>query len=460
MRIWRLGEVRNALGLPEEISTKTYTGVEIDSRKVNPGGIFIGIRGEKFDGSDFAVQAIANGTDLAIVSKYIAEIPQDKQIVVADGLEALTAMARFARAEFTGKVAGITGSVGKTSVKELCALAFSAFGATFASRGNYNNHIGLPLNLVNLSQDAEFAILEMGMNHAGEITALTQIAKPNVAVITGVEAVHLEFFQSLTQIADAKAEIFLPRIAAVLNTDNAYYSYLKQKAESVGVSRIISFGADAGSSIRLLSFNDNIVQAAVYGKETTFALNSRYIHQALNALAALAAVSAFNLNPLAAAEKLAEFKDGSGRGVEITCELPDGTGFTVIDDSYNASPASMKAALLAMKDRKGRKVAVLGDMLELGVDAPAFHKELAVYVDKAGINLVITCGELMKNLFSYLPEHVDKCHTEDWQKAYNVLILKANSDDNILIKGSHGSQVHRIASKLLSAKELQVDPFT
>ena len=451
MALWNKADLENALKVTVHGDINA-SGVEIDSRRIKNGDIFIAIKGENTDGHKHLKQAFENGAVTAIVSDKPDEDLSFPCVMVPDTFAALTKLGEYARNRLTGKVIGITGSIGKTSVKEICALAFSALGKTYCTKGNFNNHFGLPLTLANMPPDTGYAVIEMGMNHAGEIAYLTAIAKPHIAIITNVEAVHLEYFSSVDAIADAKAEIFgsgslaqWSVATAILNRDNKYYEYLAAKASESGVGRVASFGKSQGADARLLRAENHNLAVSILGDEFSFSFVSIYQHQAVNTLPALAAVYALGLDYKLAARSLAEFRDAEGRGRLHNIKLA-GKSITMIDDSYNASPASMRAALeaLANYDCKGGKIAVLGDMLELGDKSPEFHRELASTIDKAGLSVLVTCGNLMQNLHDSTSKNIRRIHAGSIDEIPKVLASLVNDDDVILIKGSHGSGMYKV----------------
>jgi len=450
-RIWKTEDIANALG-KTLLNEVLCCGVEIDTRRIKSGQIFVGIKGENFDGSAFAKAAIDAGAALAITSRISSDIPLSNQIQVEDGLHALTEMAGYVRQNFSGKVIGVTGSVGKTSVKEITSLAFSMLGETFATKGNFNNHIGLPLSICNMGDETVYAILEMGMNHADEIRHLAEIAKPDVAIITTVDAVHVGNFSSIYGVADAKAEIFTsprPDMTAVLNCDNPYYDYVKAAAIKHGVNNIIAFGTAANANVKLLDFSNGKVSAEVFGRRITYAFGSGYQHQAFNTLPALAAVYAVGGDIAVAAEGFAKFTDGEGRGGIRACKTTDGTPFYLIDDSYNASPVSMQAALSNLGERLGYKIAILGDMLELGGNEVKYHESMASAIIAGGIDYVICCGKLMRNLYNALRNESMKCtYTQSYEDVAELLLAEMKPDSNVLIKGSHGSNMYKVAAEI------------
>ncbi len=442
--------------------------VEIDSRKVQLGDLFLAIKGERVDGHHYVADALARGAVAAVVSEVPEGLPQGcSLLVVKDTMEALVALAKYSRARSSAKIVGVTGSVGKTSTKDMIKLALATHGKTYATQGNFNNHIGTPLSLANLPPDAQFGVFEMGMNHAGEIRHLVAMVRPHVAVITNVEAVHLEFFKDVQAIADAKAEIF-EHIEeggiAVLPADNAYYDYLRGK---VGDAKVVTFGEKAGSDVQLLSYapsrrgGEIIVTAG--GKMLAFTLKSYGKHFSQTAAAGLAVALALGLPLPKTAASCAEFAESDGRGQLLPILLVRNNTAWLIDDSYNASPASMVAAiaradeLWQLMGKQGRKIAILGDMLELGKDAPQLHAALADTLTQYGFNLVFTAGALMQHLTAALPKELRGQHMMQAKALFPILQKVVWPNDVILIKGSHGSKMYELASLISRRKPEEND---
>lgn len=438
--------------------------VEIDSRKIQPGDLFVAIKGERFDGHDFVKEAFKAGAVAAIVSRPPKDVPGDAPLlVVADVFKALEDLGRAGRARSNAKIVGVTGSVGKTSAKEMLKMALSASGKTYATTGNYNNHIGTPLSLANLPPDAEFAVMEMGMNHAGEISHLTRMVRPHVAIITTVEAVHLEFFDSVDGIADAKAEIFegvVENGVAILNADNRYLNRLKMAAAKQGISRVVTFGESDTADVRLIAYQFDAsgceVDAGVHGALVEYRIGAIGKHWAKSSLAILAAVHALKLDVVKAAKALSAFSEVEGRG-KCSAIAVSGGEATLINDSYNASPVSMRSAFAKTHEvweslgKKGRKIAALGDMLELGAEENKMHAALAT--DLAQFDMVFTAGSRMKHLHEALGASQRGTHVTQAKELLPHLTNELRAGDVLLIKGSHGSKMYELADTLIGAKE-------
>lgn len=433
------------------------TGVSIDSRTVAPGDLFVAIKGDHFDGHDFVAQALEKGAAAAMVSHVPDGVDPDKLLRVADVLEGLRALGRAARARTRARIVAVTGSVGKTSVKEALKFCLAEQGATHAAVGSFNNHFGLPLTLARMPADCDYAVFEIGMNHAGEIEPLTKLARPHVAVITTIEAVHIENFADMNGIADAKAEIFLglePGGVAVLNADNPYYERLRLRARQAGVDRIVRFGATDGAEARALAvdFDDagTAVKALLHGRSLDYRVGVRHVSWGLNSLAVLGAVDALGADGPRAARRLADLTPYAGRGTQE--RLTDhGWDVTIINETYNASPVSVRAALrtLAQQEKgRGRFLALLGDMLELGPQSPEFHRGLAQDILDAGIDAAFLAGPMMKHLYDALPVAVRGGWAADSAALAPLVAQALRPHDIVLIKGSRGMKMERVIDPL------------
>jgi UDP-N-acetylmuramoyl-tripeptide--D-alanyl-D-alanine ligase len=437
-------------------------GISIDTRTIAPGEAFFAIKGDNRDGHDFVQAALDAGAGLAVVAADRAgSFPEHARLlIVPDVLDGLRDLARAARARSRAKIVAVTGSVGKTGTKEALRLALARNGETHASVASYNNHWGVPLSLARCPESARYAVFEMGMNHAGEIEPLARLVRPQVAIITTVEPVHLEFFGSVDAIADAKAEIFLGLErggAALINRDNPQFARLERSAREAGVERIVSFGEHARADARLLKCSlqtdTSTIHARIFGTDVTYKLGAPGRHVVLNSLAVLAAAALVEADLALAALALAELQPASGRGSRLTLDLPGGTAL-LIDESYNANPASMRAALALLGHANvgplGRRIAVLGDMLELGPRGAELHRELAMAVLAHGVDLVFCCGPLMRALWEALPSP-RKGGYADTSAALEPLVLAAvQPGDAVMVKGSLGSRMAPIVKALQS----------
>ncbi|MGA7999041.1 MAG: UDP-N-acetylmuramoylalanyl-D-glutamyl-2,6-diaminopimelate--D-alanyl-D-alanine ligase [Bradyrhizobium sp.] len=441
--------------LPEAI-----TGLSIDSRTIAPGEAYFAIKGDVHDGHDFVIAALKAGAALAVVeAARRGKFPDDAPLLVVDDvLAGLRDLARAARARLNAQVIAVTGSVGKTSTKEALRCVLSAQGETHASAASFNNHWGVPLSLARCPADVRYAIFEIGMNHAGEIEPLVKMVRPQIAIVTTVEPVHLEFFAGIEAIADAKAEIFEglePGGAVVLNRDNPQFPRLQARAKARGISRIVSFGTDAKSDARLLDVAlqaaCSAVHANILGHDVTYKLGMPGRHMAMNSLAVLAAASLAGADLALAALSLSQLEPPAGRGVRRTLELAHGE-VTLIDESYNANPASMAAALnvlgQAVIGPHGRRIAVLGDMLELGPGGPALHSGLNEAIRANQIDLVYCCGPLMRNLWDALSTGKRGGYADSSAGLEAQLIAAIRAGDAIMVKGSLGSKMKTVVNAL------------
>jgi UDP-N-acetylmuramoyl-tripeptide--D-alanyl-D-alanine ligase len=435
-------------------------GLSIDTRTIAPGEAFFAIMGESRDGHEFVPAALQAGAGLAVVARdKVAAMPQDSALlVVGDVLEGLNALARAARARVDAKVVAVTGSVGKTGTKDALRLVLGRQGSTHASIASYNNQWGVPLSLARMPRDTAFGVFEIGMNHAGEITPLTRLVRPHVAIVTAIAPVHLEFFGSLEAIADAKAEIFLGLETggtAVLNRDDAQFERLSAAARTAGVARIVSFGEHEGADARLLKVSlqaeTSTVEARIFGQDVTYKLGAPGRHVVQNSLAVLTAASLVGADLALAALALAELKAPVGRGERMTLDLPGGSAL-LIDESYNANPTSMRAALALLgqvpMQGLGRRIAVLGDMLELGPEGPALHAGLADAVVTSGVDLVYCAGPLMKSLWDALPSERRGGYADTAAALEPDVLAAVRAGDAVMVKGSLGSRMGPVVKAL------------
>jgi UDP-N-acetylmuramoyl-tripeptide--D-alanyl-D-alanine ligase len=437
------------------------SGVSIDTRSLSRGDLFVALRGPNHDAHEFVATAFEEGAAAAMIDRDIADrLATPRLLRVRDTLAGLTALGVFARARSKARILAVTGSVGKTGTKEALRLALGACGSTVAAAGSLNNHWGVPLSLARMPPDAAYAVFELGMNHPGEIAALTRLVRPHVAVITTVEPAHLGFFRSLEEIAEAKAEIFLglePGGAAILNRDNPHYWHLAAAARSAGAAQILGFGADPQAEIRLvdcvLAADGTIVTATVAGRRLRFRLNIAGRHWVMNTLAVLGTALAVGCDPEPAAAGLAELTALPGRGRRH--QLPWRGGIlNLIDESYNASPAAMRAALavlaLITPPAGGRRLAVLGDMLELGAQAPRLHRELAGPVAAAKVDRVFLVGREMAALDEVLPLAQRGGLWPSAEAVIPALISFLRPGDVVTVKGSYGVRTSCIVEHLLA----------
>ena len=459
--LWTAQEIATATG--GTASTEFEVGgVTFDSREVMPGDLFLALKGEQTDGHAFLSQAYAAGAAGAIVSDA-ARLPDAgaAHVLVPDTFTALNALGRAARARMNGKVIGVTGSAGKTGVKEALRLALerSAPGRVHASVKSYNNHTGVPLSLARMPADSTYGVFEMGMNHPGELTELAALVRPHVAIITTIASAHRAYFDSEEAIADAKAEIFSglePGGIAVLNKDNPHFERLRAAAKAAGVSEVVTFGLKAtDADVRPIKVAPldvcTSMTANVLGETLTFKIGLPGEHWALNALGVLAAVKAAGADLGLAGLALGEMQGLEGRGKRTLISAGDGQAM-LLDESYNANPASMAAALSVLGGfetrRRGRRIAVLGAMKELGDEADAMHAGLVGCIEAAGVAEAILVGPEMTALAKALPARIPHAQVATADEALALLRRKVRADDIILVKGSNSVGLGRVVRLL------------
>ncbi|HUF87321.1 MAG TPA: UDP-N-acetylmuramoylalanyl-D-glutamyl-2,6-diaminopimelate--D-alanyl-D-alanine ligase [Thermohalobaculum sp.] len=463
--LWSAPEAAAATGGAARGGWDQVSGVSIDTRSLAPGDLFVALAGENRDGHAFTAQAIEAGAAAAMVSQVPAGLSADAPLlVVGDTLEALRGLGAAARARSAARVIAVTGSVGKTSTKEMLRAMLSAQGDTHAAERSYNNHWGVPLTLARMPAATRYAVIEMGMNHPGEIAPLSRLARPHVALITAVEAVHLAAFGSVGEIADAKAEIFAglePGGTAILNRDNPHFDRLARQA---GDARILGFGtADADLLLEHATITGltTVVRARIAGQPVTFKLGAPGAHFALNAVAALGAVTAVGADLARAGLAMAGWRPPEGRGRRWRIELgPAGMdgAITLIDDSYNANPASLRAALAVLaaspvtheqgRIARGRRIAFLGDMLELGPTEEALHAGLAELPELDGIDQLHLAGPRMRSLHAALPPEKRGAWFEDSAQLAERARRLVDAGDVCMVKGSLGMVMRRVVEAI------------
>ena len=457
--LWTRADALAATGGTAEGGDWRANGVSIDSRSVAGGDLFVALPGPKFDGHDFVAGALKAGAAAALVSRRPADVPSDAPLlIVPDSLEGLAAMGRFQRARSEATCLAVTGSVGKTSTKEMLRHVLAQQATTFAAVASFNNHWGVPLTLARLPLDARYAVFEIGMNHAGEIRPLTKMVRPLVALVTTIAPAHVEYFpDGLAGIADAKAEIFeglLPGGYAIVNADAPMAARLIGRAAAQG-ARVVTFGRAEEAGVRLLELSLHATCSAVkarIGRETIdYCLSLPGEHMAMNSLGVLAAVRAAGADPVRAATAMASLKSLKGRGLRQRLVL-DGRSFDLIDDSYNANPTSMRAAFAVLAqsqpERGGRRIAVLGDMLELGPESLALHRALSKPLLAANVDLLFCSGPQMRGLFDAMPAEHQGAWAPDSQALAAIVAERLGAGDVILVKGSLGSRMARVIERL------------
>jgi UDP-N-acetylmuramoyl-tripeptide--D-alanyl-D-alanine ligase len=442
------------------------SGVSIDTRTLQPGDLFVALKDVR-DGHDFVAQALEKGAAAALVSRVPDGMAKDAPLlIVPDVLRALEALGAFARARTRAKVVGVTGSVGKTSTKEMLRAILSGQGKTHAAEASYNNHWGVPLTLARMPVDTDFAVIEIGMNHPGEIAPLARLAQLDVAMVTTIAPAHLEAFDSVEGIAREKASIFdglVPGGSAVFNADTDWTPLLQEKALAVG-ARPVSFGTAEGAEFRLLDATladeATVCRARRRGEPVLFKVSSPGKHFALNALGALAVAEALGADATIAAHDLGRWAPPAGRGQRerIMLDLVEETFFDLIDDAFNANPASMAAALDVLIAAKptdgigrvggGRRIAILGDMLELGPTEAALHAAIARHPGLSAVHVIHCVGPRMKALHAALSRQ----QRGEWVETAAELAPRVRSlidaGDILLVKGSKGIKVSLVVDVL------------
>lgn len=449
--VWSSADIAKAVNVPVN-GAWVAKGVTIDSRDVQKGDLFIAIHGDKQDGHMYAKAAFDKGAAAVMVDHLIEGIPAENQVVVSDTFAALQTLGQAARMRTAARIVGVTGSVGKTGTKDMMIHLLSTLGPTHGSVKSFNNHWGVPLTLARMQAGSDFGVFEMGMDHAGEITPLSLMVKPHIAIITTVASSHIEnFADGIEGIAKAKAEIFNGMDAhgiAILNRDNDFFDFLRSAAQTKGLRKILSFGRHAEADARLddilIASNGIRAMATILGEPITFTLKDAGEHNAMNALSVLLAYKILGGNMQDAIAALRDIEPPAGRGKREYLDVGDAANpVTLIDESYNASSAvAMQAAfkVLALIDpgRGGRRIAILGDMYEQGKNAAAIHRELALPLQAAGVDLVYTCGPLMKNLYDALPANKQGAHRDESPELAQIVPEVLVPGDVVMVKGSRG----------------------
>ncbi|MFA5901069.1 MAG: UDP-N-acetylmuramoylalanyl-D-glutamyl-2,6-diaminopimelate--D-alanyl-D-alanine ligase [Hyphomicrobium sp.] len=453
-----------AIGVADGTPSVPITGFSIDTRSLQLGEVFVAVRDVR-DGHDFVLEAFRKGAAAAVVSTEYKRVPEDGALLrVSEPLQGLRAIAAAARRRTDARIVAVTGSVGKTGTKEALRACLSRLAPTHAAEKSFNNHWGVPLTLARMPAQVRYGVFEIGMNHAGEITPLTALVRPHVAIVTTVEPVHLEFFGTTEKIAEAKAEIFSglePGGVAVLNRDNAHYSLLERRAREHG-ARVVSFGrhesADVRPEVFILEADGTDIAVDVGGRRITYRVGAPGAHIAQNSLAVIAALDALGADVANAVSALGELRATKGRGERREIVVPGGS-ILVIDESYNANPASMRSALAAMatvpRARYTRRIAVLGDMLELGEGSGRLHAALNEPVDAAEVDLVFASGENMRCLFEALPGDRRGAWAPTSEGIAEALGDTVRAGDVVMVKGSLGSRMAPLVDLLLMKGEPQ-----
>ena len=463
--LWTASDAAAATGGQSSADWRA-NGISIDSRTIARDDLFVALQGPSFDGHDYVGLALENGAAAGLVSHAPDRLKDDAPLLmVADTMEALNALGVAGRDRSTARIVAVTGSAGKTGVKEALRHVLSGQGRTTASLSSFNNHWGVPLSLSRMPSDAEFGVFEIGMNHAGEISHLVQLVRPHVAIITNVERAHTEFFPSVEAVADAKAEIcdgIVDGGTVVLNRDNPHFDHLQCAARERGIKNILSFGTDGTADARLIDAElapfSSTVSADICGLAVNYRISVPGHHWVMNSLAVLAAVHALGADVAKAAAALAGLAplDGRGRVHQIGRE---NKRITLIDESYNANPASVRAAIETLGRMApgpgGRRIAVLGAMRELGSDSVALHGELSATLIENEIDLVHVAGE-MSEAHRLLPAGMQGALGASSDDIVDEIMNSVQAGDVLMVKGSNASRMKIVVAALLAAAEPDV----
>ncbi len=450
--LWTSAEAASAVG-GKAVGEWSVDGLSIDTRSLKEGDLFVPLKDIR-DGHEFIPQARTARAGAILSERPDEAVPA---LIVGDTLTALRALAVAARKRSTALRMAVTGSVGKTSVKELIAAICAAQGQTHKSLRSFNNHWGVPLTLATMPKDSKFGVFEMGMNHAGELADLSPLAEPQIAIITKIAPAHLAHFENIEAIARAKAEIFEGLVAggtAILNADDHFFNFLSREAETRG-GKILSFGEHKDADVRI---SEIYAAPGIVGGRMTFQSEEYPVELQLdgahwmgNAACAFAASIAAGLDPLKAIESLRTFQALSGRGERLEVVV-GGKSITLVDDSYNANPESMRASIAALAPVAGRKIAVLGDMFELGRDELNLHAALSAPLEAANVDRVITVGECMRALRGALPQKMRGAWAANWEVALDALAENVQDGDTVLVKGSNATGLSKLVAKLKQDK--------
>jgi len=456
--LWTSIDAAAAIGRTA-IAEWAATGISIDTRTLETGDLFVALAGPNFDGHDFVDTAFAAGAASALVSRE-ASLNGRPGLVSTDTLDAMEKLATAARDRSRAKIAAITGSVGKTGTKEALAHVLSAQGETGYSKSSLNNHWGVPLSVARLPASARFGVFEIGMNHPGEITPLVGLVRPHVAVITAIASAHREFFDSVEDIARAKGEIFssLDGGTAIINRDTEFFPLLADMAQDAGANDIVSFGRHAEADMRLIEClsdaTGNAIDARWRGDAISYRVDQPGVHWAYNSLAVLATADALGADMKKAAADLATLPALPGRGAVHVIPWGDGT-IRLIDDSYNANPESMSAALKTlghMQPDGGRRVAIIGDMLELGDTSRTAHAGLKDHIEKNDIDAVFMAGPEMSALADVLDADRIGATADSAAALLPAVLSGLRAGDVVTVKASNGTGLGRIVAALIDSE--------
>jgi len=465
--LWEIDEFMAATnGRPVGDLPDHVTGVSIDTRTMKPGEAFFAIKGDRFDGHDFLTNAIRGGASVAVVdeTKLVSlgrlQLPL---VVVPDVLDALCRLGELARLRTNAQVIAVTGSVGKTTVKEMLRTILAPSGYVHASDASFNNHWGVPLTLARLPRNARFGVFEIGMNHPGEITPLVKLVRPHISMITAIAPAHIGAFDTIEDIARAKAEIYAGVVEggyALINHDDKRYLLLRDIAADANIEHLTSFGTKRGSDFWLREIEQTADGSKLHvrarGIDVEYELSVPGEHMAMNSVGALGAAVLAGAQVKITAEAMAKVQPADGRGTRYSVGGPGAMGITVIDESYNANPASMEAAIEVLGNfgdvRTKRRIAVLGDMLELGRQSKKMHESLARPISLAKVDLVFLVGPEMQHLAGILPRDKLAGHYADAAQLADNLKLVLKSGDAVMLKASKSMGFGKVVQDLLEWK--------
>jgi UDP-N-acetylmuramoyl-tripeptide--D-alanyl-D-alanine ligase len=471
MMLWTAAEAAEATG-GRVTRDWAATGVSIDTRTIQPGDLFVALKAAR-DGHDFVAQALEKGAAAALVSRVPEGVAEDAPLLIVDDVQTgLEALGRAGRARTQAKVVGVTGSVGKTSTKEMLRTVLGVHGEVHAAEASYNNHWGVPLTLARMPQDTDFAVIEIGMNHPGEIAPLSKLARPHVALVTIVAAAHLEAFESIDGIAHEKASIFdgLERNGvAVWNGDLPTSRILQARAAEMA-AQSLSFGESDGCDMRVTSVRESegysVAQAEIGGEELLYKVDAAGRHFAINGAAVLAVCDVLGLDRALSLAAMGRWSPGAGRGAHVTIPLDPADAtmtLALFDDAYNANPASVAAALAVLaaapvtdgtgRVGRGRRIAVLGDMKELGPTGPQLHAELAGLEATKELDKLHCVGPLMQHLHAALPETQRGYWFETAEDMAERLPRALDAGDVVLVKGSLSMRLARVVDAIRNMGE-------
>ena len=444
-------------------STKEWqaSGVEIDSRKIKKGDLFCALNGANHNGHDYINSAAKKGAIACLISENLKNNNKIAFAKVDNVLDALDKMAKDVRKRSHAKFIAVTGSVGKTGTKDMMHLALSKVATTYSNESSYNNYLGVPLSLARVPPNLNYCVLEIGMNKKGEIRELVKLVKPEVAVLTAIEKSHLEGLKSLKNIADAKSEVLESldkKGCLIINNDTNFSQYIKRKAKKLGIQNIITYGKGRENNIRLLNFSLSnekyLVQALCYGKKISWLMPSLGEHWIHNSLSILGLAVYFKIDFTEILGPLSSFEVPQGRGNIINLRYKDRC-FLLIDDSYNSNPASLIASLKSFSKLKviGKKLLVLGDMLELGDESKEIHKNLGIKIKKFQFNILYTVGKNMLEMSKVLKNIKYKYHDDNLDRISENILKSLKSGDAILLKGSNSINLKEIINKIINKCE-------